>query len=64
MMNLFNHSKRKHPKLYDERQTTRGQTAPQPEAAGSVRPKQTTLTQAFDKGTPHEKTSKRWKEFK
>ena len=36
--------------------------APQAEAAASIRPKQTTLTQAFDKGTPYDKSSKRWKE--
>lgn len=59
--NLFNHLMREQPKQYAESQTARGPpAAPQPEAA--ARPKQTTLTQAFDKGTPYENTSKRWKE--
>lgn len=40
---------------------TSDRNTPQPETA-SVKPKQTTLTQAFDKGTPYDKTSKRWKE--
>ena len=63
-MNLFSHLKRKHPKQYAESQTTRGQTAPQSEAAASVRPKQTALTQACDKDASYEKTSKQWKESK
>ena len=52
-MNLFNHLKRKHPKQYAESQTARGPAAPAPqaEAAASVRPKQTTLTQEFNKVT-------------
>jgi len=56
--------KKKHPKQYAESQTARGPAAlaAQAEAAASVRPKHTTLTQAFDKGTPYDKSSKRWKE--
>ena len=52
--------KRKHPKQYAESQTARGPAtpAPQAEAAASIRPKQATLTQAFDKGTPYDKSSK------
>ena len=52
--NLCNHLKRKTPKQYAESQTARGPAAPaqQAEAAASIKPKQTTLTQAFDKGTP------------
>ena len=57
--NLFNHLKRKHPKQYAESQTGRGPAAPQAQAAARVRAKQTTLTQAFDKGTPYDKSSKR-----
>ncbi len=61
--NLFHHLKRQHPKQYAESQTVRRPATLQPtEATGNARPKQTTLTLAFDKSTLYVKTSKPWKE--
>ncbi len=64
--NLFNHLKRKHLKEYADSQIVRGPhtsasgTTTQPEA---TRLKQTTLMKgAFEKGTPYDRTSKRWKD--
>ncbi|XP_057216122.1 E3 SUMO-protein ligase ZBED1-like [Triplophysa rosa] len=64
--NLFNHLKRKHPKEYADSQIITGPhartsgTTKQPE---TTRLKQTTLTKdAFEKGTPYDRTSKRWKD--
>ena len=37
-------------------------SARSPAATAQVRPKQTTITQAFDKGAPYENTSTRWKD--
>lgn len=48
--NLFNHLRRQHPKQYAESQRARKTATLQSETA-SAKPKQKTLTQAFDKGS-------------
>ncbi|KAM4592381.1 E3 SUMO-protein ligase ZBED1-like [Odontesthes bonariensis] len=63
-MNLFNHLRRRYPKEYAESETMRAAgastTSSQP-AASVAKPKQTTLTQAFQKGTPYEQSKCRAK---
>ncbi|XP_060788758.1 E3 SUMO-protein ligase ZBED1-like [Neoarius graeffei] len=62
--NLFNHLRRRHPKEYAESETIRaaGAATSQPPAASEAKQKQTTVAQAFERGTPYEKSSKRWRE--
>ncbi|XP_077417784.1 E3 SUMO-protein ligase ZBED1 isoform X1 [Vanacampus margaritifer] len=61
--NLFNHVRRQHPNHYADSQTKRRSDTWQPEAAASSKLTQPTVTQSVNKGTPYEKTSKRWREI-